>query len=222
MKNEQKAVKSQFRIRDGKSAQLFCAASFEQKTDEQWELDSLLRHPKKMNMPCVFILDSDKNHRNKVVDEWILRNKIGVNQALNQTYLLNESGEKYMAVDVSIGAETTLLKSLQRMVLCYPENLQCPSKTKRDCQDAIVYPLKIWAEYHPIFVIRDIENILSIKRKKDREMFAIILKHYYNDLHCSFVFTGTIEGAHALNITEQFGWRFLDNVLDFDYGKRIP
>lgn len=220
MKNEQKAVKSQFRIIDGKSEQLFNRLSFEKSVDVQKELDSLLHHPKNMNMPCLFILDSDKVHRNEIVNEWISRNEIGVNQALNQPYLLNEKGEKYMAADVIIGTEATLLKSLQSMVSCYPEDLQCRSKTKRDCQEAIVYPLKIWAEYHPTFIVRDIENILSIKRKKDREMFAIILKHYYNNFHCSFVFTGTIEGAHALNITEQFGWRFLDNVLDFDYDKQ--
>lgn len=220
MKNEQKAILSKFRIVDGKSEQLFCPASFEQKANVQEELDSLLNHPKKMNMPCVFILDSDKDHRNKVVDEWISRNEIGINAPINQPYSLNEKGKIYMAADVSIGAEPTLLKSLQSIVSCYPKDLQCRSKTKYDCQESITYPLKIWAAYSPIFIIRDIENIINIKRKKDREMFAIMLKHYYNNFHCSFVLTGTMEGAHALNVTEQFGWRFLDNVLDFDFDKR--
>lgn len=133
---------------------------------------------------------------------------------------INENGKIYMAVDVRVGAEETLLKTLQSMVSCFPKSLQCSSRTKYECEYAITSPWKTWANFHPIFIIRDIENMLSIKRKKDREIFACILKNYYNELHCSFVFTGTLEGAHALHVTEQYSWRFLSDVLDFDYDKQ--
>lgn len=222
MQHDQTAIKSRFKIIDGKSEQLFCAHTLENKVDAQKELDFLLRHPQNMNMPSIFILDSDKTHRNKVIDEWISRNKIGINIAPNEPYSLSENGKIYMAVDTRVGAEETLLKTLQSMVSYFPKSFQCSIRTKYECEDAIEAFWKSWANFHPIFIIRDIENMLSIKRKKDREIFACILKNYYNEFHCSFVFTGTLEGAHALHVTEQYSWRFLRDVLDFDYDKQTP
>lgn len=216
------AVISQLKFIDGKSEQLFRLHPLENMVNAQEELDFFLRHPQNMNMPSIFILDSDKVHRNKVVDEWISRNKIAINMVPTQPFSLNKNDKMYMAVDVRVGAEETLLKTLQSMVLCLPESLQRSIKTKSECENAISFPWETWADFHPIFIIRDIENMRCIKRKRDREIFACILKNHYNEHHCSFVFTGTLEGAHALHVTEQYSWRFLRKVLDFDYGKQAP
>lgn len=216
-----KAVAGRFVIINGKSERQYRPYTVDDGIDPQETLNDLLKHPDVMNMPSVFVLDADKTHRDSVVDQWILANNVGVNIAPDEEYRDN-SGYKYMAIDIRIGCEPTLIKLMQQIVASFPEQFKLRAKTRFDCERAIAYPVQYWKHnYRSIFIIRDFENILALKRRHDREMFANILKYYYNSLHCSFVFTGTQNGAHALNITDQFSWRFLHGVIDFDFLEEV-
>lgn len=216
-----KAVEGRFSFTNGRSERQYRPFTIDDGIDPQETLNGLLRHPDVINMPSVFVLDSDKAHRDSVIDQWISSNNIGVNVASGDEYRDND-GYKYMAVDIRIGSEPTLIKLMQQIVAGFPERLKLNAKTRYDCERAIAYPIQYWKHhYRSVFIIRDFENILTLKRRRDREMFANILKYYYNSLHCSFVFTGTQDGAHALNITGQFSWRFLNDVIDFDFWEEV-
>lgn len=212
-----KAVHGRFAIIDGKSERLYRPHNAENGIDVNECLGKLLWHPQVMNMPSIFILDADKTHRDDVVSRWIVENNIGVNIIPEGEYF--EGAERYdrMAIDIRIGAEPTLHKLMQKIVLDFPERLQTGHKTSFECERSIGYPMRYWRQYRPILIVRDIENIVGIKRRNERQIFGNILKNLYNELNCSFIITGTQEGAHALNMSGQFSWRFLNDVIDFDY-----
>lgn len=216
-----KAVEGRFAFTDGKSERQYCPRSVDEGIDPQKTLDDLLQHPDVMNMPSIFILDADKDHRDAVVNQWISTNSIGVNVTRENECQSND-GYKYMAVDIRIGSEPTLIKLTQQIVANFPEPFRFKVRTQCDCERSIAYPAQYWKHcYRTIFIVRDLENILFMKRRRDREIFASILKYCYNSLHCSFVLTGTQEGAHAININGQFSWRFLSDVIDFDFWEEV-
>lgn len=216
-KLDYKAVHGRFAMIEGKSERLYQPRSAKDGIDVNECLSELLRHPQVMNMPSVFILDADKPHRDAVIDQWVSENNIGVNIIPGEQYLKDAECYERMAIDIRIGTEATLFKLMQKIVLGFPEHLRSGYKTSFECERSIGYPMRYWGQYRPILIVRDIENFIGIKRRNERQVFGNILKSLYNELHCSFIITGTQEGAHALNVSGQFSWRFLDNVIDFDY-----
>lgn len=215
--NEHKAVEGRYKFKDGKSERLYCPSTAEKGITAHEKLNDLLACPDRMNMPSVFILDADKKHRDKVLDQWIKANNIGVNIAPGDEYPIDQEQHTRMAVEIRIGTETTLLKSMQQMVSNFSGPFEFGTRTQALCEYAIEQQMKCLRLYRPIMIIRDYENILNVKRRKERDLFAIILKGYYNALHCPFIITGNQDGANALNISEQYSWRFLSDVVDFDY-----
>lgn len=213
---ELKAVEGRYKYRDGKSERLYRPSTAEDGVNAHDKLNDLLRCPDRMNMPSVFILDADKKHRDEVLDQWIKAHNIGVNVG-QDVYPADKEPYERMAVEIRIGTETTLLKSMQQMVSAITGSFNSGIRTLSLCESAIEQQMRYRRSFRPIMIIRDFENILNVKRRKDRELFAIILKGYYNSLNCPFIITGNQNGADALNISEQYSWRFLSDVVDFDY-----
>lgn len=214
---EPKAVEGRYKYRDGKSERLYRPSTAKEGISVYDKLNNLLKCPDRMNMPSVFILDSNKRHRDEALDQWIKMNNIGVNVAHGDEYLIDTDKYHRMAIEIRIGNESTLLKSMQKMVSNFPENWRYGRRTISLCENAIENQMRYQKVFRPIMIVRDYENILNIKRRKDRDIFAVILKNYYNSLHCPFIITGNQDGANALNISEQYSWRFLGDVVDFDY-----
>lgn len=183
------------------------------------QMDFLLTGPQNMNMETVFILDPNKERRNALVDQWIQKNKVVVNVPLDKNFnVVVDIKNEYAALDIQIGNEETLFKVLCAIVDRLPLELQIPHRRMYDCEKAIEKAFRNLEQCNKrvVFIIRDIENMLNIQQKKDRVLLVAIIKNFYNALHCGFVITGNRDGARALNITQQYTWRFFGDLFDFE------